>query len=258
MQILNIANPFKGAVVYYKDVTDSTMNDARTLIRNNPLSGTIVSAGEQLEGRGRIAGRKWLGGKNESLMFTLLIKEEDISFFKTLFPLYAGFCIMKCLEKYYNIESTIKWPNDVLVKGEKISGILCENTDRYILCGCGINLNQKDFHEFSTSSGKSAAGIQHSGARRPVSLYLLTGKETDPSDFLVKLLDIFSTEINECDWKDILEKRLYMYGENAVIREGIPGKTERIEGLIKGLGEYGQLLIEEKGKLREVYSGEIF
>ena len=259
MQKLDIVNPFNSAEIYYKTVTDSTMNDARALIINAPESGTVVSAGEQLKGRGRAPGRRWIGGKNESLMFTLIIREADIPFFKTLFPLYAGFCLMECLEKYYSIESRVKWPNDVLVEGEKISGILCENTDSYILCGFGINLNQKDFNEFCDPEGKTDDGIRHSGARTPVSLYMLRGRDTEPSDFLIKLLALLKEKITDNEWKRKLEKKLYMYGENAVIREGIPGKTERIEGVIKGLGEYGQLVIAEKrgGKLREVYSGEI-
>ncbi len=62
------------------------------------------------------------------------------------------------------------------------------------------------------------------------------------------------------EWKNTLEKNLYLKGEHAVISEGIPGKSERIEGIIEGLGEYGQLMLKESaaGGLREVYSGEIY
>ena len=249
---LNIENPFKGAEIYYKETTDSTMNDARSLIDDKAESGTVISAGEQLSGRGRASGRKWLGGRDESLMFTLILREEDISFYKTLFPLYAGYCIMSCLHKYFGIECLVKWPNDVLAEGRKISGILCENTGSYILCGCGINLNQKEFPDLKNSS-KSFSG------RPPVSLYQLTGKETDFNDFLLKLLDIIKSGLGSDGWKNIIEGRLFLSGENALLSEGVPGKSERIEGTIKGLGEYGQLIIEEKGtgKQREVYSGEI-
>ena len=249
---LDIINPFKGAEIYYKSVTDSTMNDAKKLLGSNPESGTVVSAGEQLSGRGRAAGRKWFGGRGESLMFTLVLREADIPFFKTLFPLYAGYCIMSCLEKYYGAECLVKWPNDVLAGDKKISGILCENTDSYILCGCGINLNQREFPRFNDYSEKSSG-------RTPVSLYQLKGKDTDSNDFLIQLLYIIKKNLGTAEWKDSLEKKLYRSGENIVLDEGIPGKSERIEGLVKGLGDYGQLLIREKGsvKLREVYSGEI-
>lgn len=249
---LDILNPFQGAEIYYKTVTDSTMNDARKLLGSNPLSGTVVSAGEQRSGRGRVAGRKWLGGSGESLMFTLVIREADVPFFKTLFPLYAGFCIMICLEKYYGAECLVKWPNDVLSGEKKISGILCENTDSFILCGCGINLNQREFPGFSNLSEKSSG-------RSPVSLYQLRGKDTDSNSFLIKLLDTLKNNLGTAAWKDFLEKRLYRYGENIVFNEGLPGKSERIEGVVKGIGDYGQLLIREKGTgtLREVYSGEI-
>ena len=168
---------------------------------------------------------------------------------------------MSCLEKHFSVSSMVKWPNDVLTGGRKISGILCENTDRYILCGCGINLNQKEFPELNCcADGKSCSdGMIAGSAKKAVSLYQLSGKNTDPDDFLIKLLDGFQTGLDSLDWKPILEKNLYLKGEHAVVSEGIPGRSERIEGLIKGIGEYGQLIIEEKSKgtLREVYSGEI-
>lgn len=179
MQLLDIINPFNGAKIYYKNETDSTMNDARNLICDNPESGTVVSAGEQLTGRGRVAGRSWQGGKDLSLMFTLLIKEAELPFYKTLFPLFAGFCIMNCLKKHYSIESSVKWPNDVLVKGNKISGILCENTDSFILCGCGINLNQTDFPDMNQKiTAKSDAGTRFFNmSKNPVSLYQLNRRK---------------------------------------------------------------------------------
>ena len=262
LQASDIENPFEGAKIYYKNVTDSTMNDARSLISDNPVTGTVVSAGEQLSGRGRVYGRKWQGGRDLSLMFTLLLKEDDIPFYKTLFPLFAGFCIMNCLEKHYSIKSRVKWPNDVLVQGNKISGILCENTDSYILCGCGINLNQKDFPVLNPVADEKTEnrGKLSNTSKNPVSLYQLTGKTTKSDDFLVKLLEEFRAGENSSEWKKKLADKLYLKGEYAVISEGIPGKSEKIEGLIEGLGEYGQLILKDigSGNLREVYSGEIY
>lgn len=246
MQVLKLDNPFSEGKIYFKESTDSTMNDARTLIPDNPPSGTVVLTSHQTAGRGRVKGRKWLDEKGKSLMFTLLLKESDIGFFKTLFPLYAGYSIHTLLEKDYGINSAVKWPNDVLVDGKKISGILCENTDNYILCGIGMNLNQEKFPGFE--------------GKQPVSLLQLTGGKTEAADILIRLLKIITSGLNSFNWKGILEEKLYMKGENVILCEGLPGDGERIEGVISSLGEYGQLIIKEKktGKLRNVYSGEIF
>ena len=246
MKILNLSNPFGAGKIYYKEQTGSTMADAKALIPDHPESGTVVTADEQVSGRGRVEGRKWLGGKGESLMFTVLINESDISFFKTLFPLYAGYCVMKFLQDCFSIKGLVKWPNDVLVNGDKISGILCENTDSYIMCGIGLNLNQQKFPDID--------------GRKAVSLYQLTGDKYNPSELLVKLLKTIYSELDSVLWKNTLEEKLYLKGENAVLSEGIPGKSERIEGQIKGIGDYGQLIFMEKGsgEIRNVYSGEIF
>lgn len=246
MQVLNLDNPFSEGKIYFKEYTDSTMHDARTLIPDNPPSGTVVLTSHQTAGRGRVVGRKWFDEKGKSLMFTLLLKESDIGFFKTLFPLYAGYSILAFLEKEYGIRSAVKWPNDVLADGRKISGILCENTDNYILCGIGLNLNQE---KFPSLEGK-----------QPVSLLQLTGEKTEAAVILIKLLEIILSGLNSINWKGILEEKLYMKGENIILCEGLPGHGERIEGVISSLGEHGQLIIKEKktGKLRDVYSGEIY
>ncbi len=257
MKIINIENPFKNAEIYYKSVTDSTMNDARSLILDNPESGTVVFAGEQLSGRGRIPGRKWYGGKDLSLMFTLLFKEKDIQFYKTLFPLFAGYCIMSCLKNCFSIESRVKWPNDVLVGGKKISGVLCENTDSYILCGCGINLNQRDFPRFDIDNAEDSKK-QQTVSKKAVSIYQITGKNTAPEEILIKLLKEFKYSIVSLKWKALLEKNLYLKDKYAVVDNGIPGKSKKIKGFIEGIGDYGQLFVrEERGLLHEVYSGEI-
>ena len=245
MQILNLENPFGGSRIYYRELTDSTMNDARSLISDNPPTGTVVLADEQTAGRGRVEGRKWIAARGQSLLFTALIRESDIGFNKTLFPLYAGYCVLTALDKHFGIEGKVKWPNDVLVGGRKISGILCENSDSYILCGIGLNLRQETFPLLEKNRG--------------VSVFQLTGEECSPSDFLLKILSTVRDGLGNCEWAAVLEKRLYMKGENVLFCEGLPETGNHLEGVIKGIGAYGQLQIVDRltGSVRDVYSGEI-
>ncbi len=251
MQKLNILNPFSvpgslgKAEVYYREITDSTMNDARSLIPENPPTGTLVLASEQTAGRGRVEGRKWISARDESLMFTMLVKTSDVTFNLTLFPLFAGFSVAGFLEKEHGIKAKVKWPNDVLIDGRKISGILCENTSGYILCGIGLNCRQ---HLTGEISGNKA-----------VSICEITGNEPEIRDTLPALLSFMKDNWRNSGWKSVLEEKLYMKGENVLLCDGLPESGKRIEGVIEGTGESGELVIIEKstGKRRHVYSGEI-
>ncbi|MDX9799945.1 MAG: biotin--[acetyl-CoA-carboxylase] ligase [Spirochaetia bacterium] len=260
MQKLNIDNPFSSmpgttpgnqpcrsgkAEIYHKEITDSTMNDARELILFNPPTGTLVVSSEQTAGRGRVKGRKWISAKEESLMFTMLIKNDDLKFPATFLPLFAGFAVSGFLESEYGIKSKIKWPNDVLVERRKISGILCENSSGYILCGIGLNCGSFAEKEIA---GNSIASIGEITGVKPDILQTLTG-----------LLLFMQENWSSNTWQAALEEKLYMRGENVLLCDGLPESGKRIEGIIIGLGEDGELVIMEKstGKRRHVYSGEI-
>ena len=247
MQKLNLDNPFGKGDILFKKVTDTTMNDARLLAGDSPATGTLVTASEQTGGRGRVAGRKWLAEPGESLLFTMLVKKDELSFPVSMFPLFAGYCIAGFLEENYGIKANVKWPNDVLINGRKISGILCENSGDYILCGIGINCTQDNF-----------PGIELSGSGA-VSIYQICGVKYEITDILISLLRFMKKHWNNPGWKTELESSLFKKDENVVLCEGLPDSGTRLEGIIHGVGEDGELVIieAETGLPRKVYSGEI-
>lgn len=115
---------------------------------NNLENYTFVSADNQLKGKGR-NNRKWESENSKNLLFSLLILDDVlINKFKEV-SIVTAYTIVKYLESL-NIENvSIKWPNDVFVKDNKICGILLETItkDRMecLVVGVGININQKDF-----------------------------------------------------------------------------------------------------------------
>ena len=248
LQKISLENPFnktEKAEIYYIETTLSTMNDARELIPKNPPTGTLVRAFSQTQGKGRVIGRKWLSTEGENLTFTMLIKNSDIKFPLSLFPLFIGFCVSGFLEKEFAIKSSIKWPNDVLINGKKISGILCENSSGYILCGIGINCNQKDMDEISSKKG--------------VSIYELTGIRSDLNDVLVKFLNFMKENWDNKNWKEVVSEKLYNKGKKVVFYDSLSGKDKPITGIIEGIGENGELIMTEEktDQLKNYYSGEI-
>ena len=287
LQKLDLKNPFsviEKAEIYYKETTSSTMDDIKELLSHtlfavspmdtacqrvygkshapapnrdihvaaqdatsccSPPTGTLVLAHSQTQGKGRISGRKWVSVKGESLTFTILIKNSDIEFSLSLFPLYVGFCISGFLKKEFGIESSIKWPNDVLVNGKKISGILCENSHGYVLCGIGINCNQKSMKALSADNG--------------VSIYELTSITSDLKDLLIKLLSFMKDNWNNKNWTDDVSMQLHNKGKKVVFYNCCMEKDKPITGIIKGIGEYGELIMTEEasGETKKYYSGEI-
>lgn len=125
-------------------------------------SFTVVSALYQSHGRGRL-GRSFLSLKGKNLLFSILLKDDFALQQHELLSLFVGYVLAKTLEKYH-IESSIKWPNDVLINGKKTAGILLEGTvsegklDSVIL-GIGVNINQEEFDSsFNATSFKKETG----------------------------------------------------------------------------------------------------
>jgi BirA family biotin operon repressor/biotin-[acetyl-CoA-carboxylase] ligase len=153
---------------------DSTNLEAKRLIRRGKLlEGGIVLADKQTAGKGRL-GRLWVAAPGKDLTFTLVFRNElnRVDIPKTGLAAALGIC--HALEKDFGINARLKWPNDILIDREKISGILSEyvTPEEILLIGIGINVNseEKDW-DFSTIT-------------KPTSLKIAAGKELDRGQLL--------------------------------------------------------------------------
>jgi BirA family biotin operon repressor/biotin-[acetyl-CoA-carboxylase] ligase len=124
--------------VHYRSV-DSTNARGRELAARGASHGTVVSAGEQSAGRGR-QGRTWTAPPGRALLFSVLIRDPV-----ALLPLAAGVAVAEVVGP----QAQIKWPNDVLVSGRKVAGILVEGRPQegWAVAGIGLNvaLRPEDF-----------------------------------------------------------------------------------------------------------------
>jgi BirA family biotin operon repressor/biotin-[acetyl-CoA-carboxylase] ligase len=130
--------------IHYFDEVDSTMDIARELARKQCPHFTVVIAGRQKKGRGRLK-RSWLSSEG-GLFFTIVIRPKIPPVLSSRVNLAASMILTQTLRNMFNINAMCKWPNDVLVDGKKISGILSEmeaEIDRvsFISIGIGINVN---------------------------------------------------------------------------------------------------------------------
>lgn len=235
-------------IVHHKDISESTMSDARSSINAGSGHGTVCTSRSQTQGRGRLPGRSWEDDGKGSLLFTLVLDRNTVPSGPPLTQILA-LALCRRLENEYGLSPRIKWPNDVLVDGKKIAGILVETEGSYFLAGMGINILQTGFSE---------------ELRRPaisLALAMETSAEALPSDPQEELPGLLA-EIGEIIEKTVsiseLESRLTGLGQSVVVVLGDPGRGETIRGTISGLQQDGALLLSfEGGETKAVYSGEL-
>ena len=131
--------------IHHKAETASTNVDAR-----GGSHGDVFTADFQSAGRGRLD-HKWLSPPKANLMISVVLSVEGLSpeHVSTL-PLVIGLAVIKAIEEMVGRtlrvrRSQLKWPNDVLVDGKKIAGILCERNGDNVIAGIGVNVSQTEF-----------------------------------------------------------------------------------------------------------------
>ncbi len=146
----NLETHFVGRKVIYYPTLTSTMAVAQREAQQGAAAGTVVIAGEQTAGRGR-RNRTWLSPRGSIALSIILY--PGVAYLPYLIML-ASLAVVHSIEAVTGLRPQVKWPNDVLVNGKKVSGILIESSLRgkivdYAIIGIGINVNLKlsDFPE---------------------------------------------------------------------------------------------------------------
>ena len=140
----NLQTKRVGRRIYCYKVVSSTNNVAKKLAEENASEGTVVVAEEQTSGRGRLD-RKWFSPKG-GLWFSIILKPEVKTFDASKIVFAVSLAVANTLRKNFNLKAEVKWPNDVLVNGKKICGILTESVTsdkslKYVVVGVGLNSN---------------------------------------------------------------------------------------------------------------------
>ncbi len=235
---------------FHKESTSSTMDDARDAVRSGHGHGTVCSADTQTAGRGRIAGRRW-EDNGQSLVFTLVLDKRRIS---DTYPPTQMMALALCLylESDHGLEPKIKWPNDVLLDGRKIAGILVETVKNYYLAGMGLNLHQSSFSTgFRRPAVSLATAIEENGR-------LETSAAPVASMELRRLLKKVGELIKHPLGIGEISRRLDSLGHDVSVSLGDPARDMVLKGCVEGLKYDGALLLRSiDGTLHPIYSGEI-
>ena len=153
---------FIGREILYFDSIDSTNSYAKKMGEENIKDGTVIIADEQTSGRGRL-GRQWMSPKGKGIWMTILLKPHIAPSEASKITLAAAYALCTALDKC-GLDVRIKWPNDIVVNGKKLCGILTEMSAdmdiiKYIVVGIGLNANL-DAHDFDSAIAATATSIK--------------------------------------------------------------------------------------------------
>jgi len=160
-----------GRIYRYEELCPSTQR----LLREDDPEGTVAVAEEQSEGRGRL-GRSWQAPAGTSVLVSVLLRPPIESARLPELSLVAGGAVAQAIAAVTGINPAIKFPNDVLVGGRKVAGILAESSDGRVVLGIGVNANQ--------TREQLPAGAQ----TEPTSLRLELGEPVDRATLLSAIL----------------------------------------------------------------------
>lgn len=241
-----------GQHVHYYAETDSTQNRCQELAKEGAPEGTLVVADTQTGGKGRL-GRVWHSPPGTSISMSLLLRPQLELQRCPQLTLLTAVAIVEAIRGIYTIPAEIKWPNDVLVNGKKICGILTElnaESDRinWLIIGMGINVNTlpEQFPEEVLDVATSLRIVKGESMRRvPLIQEILRRLEN--------LYDLYVAE-GFAPIRKRWEACAITIGKRVTIRT-LHGS---FQGLAEGIDDSGVLLVrQDNGELTRVYSADV-
>lgn len=243
-----------GTNLHVDDEVESTSDSAKQAAREGAPHGSLWIAESQTRGRGR-QGRAWQSPPGENLLFSVLLRTTCPVARLPELSLVAGLAVRDAVARALEESpaepprALVKWPNDVLVSGKKISGVLVESTlsgnkVEALVVGIGINVHTRDFPddiaERATSLSLAGTGLRPPD-RAEVLLDVLSGLERDVSLVAARGLGLVHARLTRAD---------ALFGK--------PVASEGTSGVGAGIDLEGRLLVRgDDGVIRKLVSGEV-
>lgn len=237
--------------VLYFDTIDSTNTKAQELAEKGYPSGTLVVADKQESGKGR-RGRSWVSPSGTGIFMTLMIKPDINPNNASMLTLVAALAVAKAITSVTGEEALIKWPNDIVINGKKVCGILTEMNAQFdyinhIVVGIGINVHNESFPE-EISQMASSLMIEAGGKRfhRAQIIAETMAYFEQYYDTFLKTQDL-SALVREYD--------KLLVNRNKSVRVLDP--KEPFDGKAMGITPKGELIVDTWESRKLVSSGEV-
>ncbi len=246
-----LGTEFIGKNIIYLPVCGSTMDIARDEAKRDAPEGTVVIADEQTQGRGRIK-RAWLTPKGSSIAMSVILR-PDITTLSSLI-MVASLGVAGGIRQLTGLSPQIKWPNDVLIKGKKVSGILIENGFRgsavdYAVIGIGVNVNL-ELSCFPEISGIATSLSDETGkavSRSGVVWGILAEMEK-------RYLSLEGENTVFEDWRD----NLITLGRKVRVTSGVSSGGTAQDGVAESVERDGSLLLRRPdGSLERIIAEDV-
>lgn len=240
-----------GKQVYFAEEVDSTNTWGKRLAEEGAPHGTLVVADEQTQGRGR-RGRSWQSPKGTNISMTLILRPDLEPARASMLTIVMGLSVAQGLKELLKLPVQIKWPNDAVLNGHKLCGILTEMSAQidyinYVVVGTGINVNLPEVPE----ELKDIA----------TSLLIETGRRVNRAEVIGAVLRAFARNYESFLAAGDLTGLLNAYNEILANRDRqvrVLDLKEPYEGVALGINARGELLVRKAdGSISEVYAGEV-
>lgn len=240
-----------GCRLHFEETVDSTNRIAMELAEGGAPEGTVVLADRQTAGRGRLQ-RSWQSPPGCNLYLSILLRPEIPPHDASQITLLSGVAVAEALTLFCHEGVGIKWPNDLLIRGRKVCGILTElrtAAERIdsVIVGIGLNVNMER-GDFDPAHRETATSLREE-----------TGREHSREDLLFALCERFESWYGTFLGEGFLPVR-----EGWLARTEMAGKRLRVlfcdevrEGVFAGIDRDGALLIaDEEGAVRRIVAGD--
>ena len=248
----NLSARFIGADIYLFDAIDSTNDYALKLAKEGAKEGTVVLSESQSKGKGRL-GRSWFSPSGANIYLSIILRPQMPTSQIPLLTFAAAIAVAKSIRDVTNLDADIKWPNDILIRGKKVAGILSEmgaekDKVNFAIVGIGINVNldKKD--------------IPLELIDKATSIKIESNSLIDRTNLICRIIE------NLEEWYNLFERK----GINDIIKEWkrlaitigrdvkVQSGNSFVEGRAVDIDENGALLIKDRdGIIQRVLSGDI-
>jgi len=241
-----------GKHILHREEIASTQDIAKKMARDGAEEGTIIIAESQTEGRGR-KGRSWVSPRDGGVYLSIILRPKLVPSRVLQISLVAGVAVIKAIKSVAPLKPKMKWPNDIIIGGKKVGGILTEMSCEldgvnYIVLGIGINVNTPAYLLTKLTEGVATSLAEECGediSRVSFVQCLLTEFE----DIYDKFLTTGFCPIRE-EWKAMNNT----IGSRVKISEA----EGEIEGEALDIDEEGFLLVrKENGDVKKIISGDV-
>ena len=252
--IRNLKTKIIGKRVYYFEEIDSTQSFAQGIASDKKENGSIIIAEKQTAGRGRLD-RKWTSPKG-GIWFSLIIHPKFEVSSSTLIPILSAVALSKSIKSILGINTEVKWPNDIIMNGKKVAGILVDasfqaNKIDYLILGIGIN--------FDIDAKKLEKRLSNTSNFYGINSLRKKDDKTPPKLLVKEFLLQFEKNLSRLDngekSKIVKEwtKRAAGIGKKITINTA----NGKISGISRGIDNDGALKLKTSKEMKKIFVGDV-